>query len=158
MIEVDREQQRWQWQEHFSYFADTEGTGTHAFKFGLDLDHVSIDHFFSPPDLIIMGNTALESNFERLGYDISVQIGGSVIVDGQGPNNDRAIGSTDNWAAYAQDSWEPKPGITLNLGVRWDYASLFGSGGVAWRTGIAWELEEPRKDPYSVPAGVASMM
>ena len=138
---VDREQQRWQWQEHLSYFMDSESTGSHAFKFGIDLDHVSIDHFFSPPDLIIMGNTALESNFERLGYDISVQIGGSVIVDGQGPNNDRAIGSTDNWAAYAQDSWEPKPGITLNLGVRWDYASLFGSGGVAWRTGIAWDLK-----------------
>ena len=138
---IDREQQRWQWQEHFSYFADTERTGTHAFKFGLDLDHVSIDHFFQEPDFIISGNTALGNSFERLGYDISVQLGQSVIVDGQGPNNDRAIGSTDNWAAYGQDSWEPRPGVTLNLGVRWDYASLFGSGGVAWRTGIAWDLK-----------------
>ena len=138
---VDREQQRWQWQEHFSYFADTENTGTHAFKFGIDLDHVSVDHFFLPPTGIIIGNTALDTDFERLGYDISAQLGNRAIVSGSGPDNNRAIGSTNNWAAYGQDSWEPKPGLTLNLGVRWDYASLFEAGGVAWRTGLAWDMK-----------------
>ena len=140
--QVDRSQERWQWQEHLSYFMDSESTGSHAFKFGIDLDHVAIDHFFTPPQGIIIGNSALDSNFESLGYDISAQLGNRVIVEGSGPDNNRAIGSTNNWAAYGQDSWEPKPGITLNLGVRWDYASLFSSGGVAWRTGIAYDLKQ----------------
>ena len=137
----DREQTRWQWQEHFSYFADTENTGSHAFKFGIDLDHVSIDHFFSPVSSIIIGNTALDTGYERLGYDISAQASVTAIVEGSGPDNDRAIGGTNNWAVYGQDAWEPKPGVTLNLGVRWDYATLFDSGGVAWRTGVSWDLK-----------------
>ena len=139
--QIDRRQERWQWQEHISYFMDSESTGSHAFKFGIDLDHVAIDHFFTPPQSIIIGNSALDTQYERLGYDISSQVGNNVIVSGSGPDNNRAIGSTNNWAAYGQDSWEPKPGLTLNLGVRFDYASLFDTGGVAWRTGIAWDLK-----------------
>ncbi|MEZ4365901.1 MAG: TonB-dependent receptor [Kofleriaceae bacterium] len=34
------------------------------------------------------------------------------------------IGNTFNWSAFAQDSWQPKPNLTINLGVRYEEQRL----------------------------------
>jgi outer membrane receptor protein involved in Fe transport len=43
---------------------------------------------------------------------------------------------------FAQDDWEPRRGLTLNLGVRWDKDSLFqgDNNNVAPRVGFAWSV------------------
>ena len=45
------------------------------------------------------------------------------------------------WGLFGQDSWELKPGLTLNLGLRYDYASLFSDANknLAPRVGLAWD-------------------
>jgi outer membrane receptor protein involved in Fe transport len=43
---------------------------------------------------------------------------------------------------FAQDDWEPRRGLTLNLGVRWDKDSLFqgDNNNIAPRVGFAWSV------------------
>ena len=147
---IDREQDRFQWLEHFSYFTDTDSTGSHALKFGVDLDHVELDMGFTPPTSIIIGNTLLDGNFETLGTDFTVQRFIGPII-----GNQRAQVTTNNWAAFVQDSWEPKPGLTLNLGVRYDYSSLFGDdkNNIAWRTGVAWDINNDQRTIFRAGYG-----
>src|SRR6185503_20528649 len=43
---------------------------------------------------------------------------------------------------FAQDDWELRRGLTLNLGVRWDKDSLFqgDNNNIAARAGFAWNV------------------
>jgi outer membrane receptor protein involved in Fe transport len=57
----------------------------------------------------------------------------------------RVIGNTEGdmhgnaYSLYAQDNWRVSQQLTLNLGLRWDYASPLinrnGSGTIVWETG-----------------------
>jgi outer membrane receptor protein involved in Fe transport len=147
---IDREQDRLQWVEHLSYFADT-ASGSHAMKFGVDLDHVKLDQAFLPPRGIIIGNSILDQNFRTLGYDITMQRFISPIVS----QNDRSQATTNNWALFAQDGWEVKPGLTLNLGLRYDYSSLFGDdkNNFAPRLGISWDIRNDQKTIFRAGYG-----
>jgi hypothetical protein len=48
---------------------------------------------------------------------------------------------------FAQDDWEPRKGLTLNLGVRWDKDSLFQGdrNNFAPRVGFAWNVTDDAK-------------
>lgn len=45
-------------------------------------------------------------------------------------------------SAYAQDAWQLRPDLTLNVGARYDHASLFGAykKALAPRLGLAWDV------------------
>lgn len=51
-------------------------------------------------------------------------------------------------AAYLQDAWRPRPGLTLKLGLRWDHTRYDNNTGeriadlakIQPRTGIAWDI------------------
>lgn len=138
IAEVDRKLDRFQWKEDLSYFKSTEKYGGHAFKVGVDLDHTSLDNLFLPTQSIIHGNSALDTRYQELGQDISMQRNQFQIVSA----NDHDRASTNNWSAYAQDSWDVGRGLTLNLGVRYDYATLFSEdkNNLAPRLGFAYDI------------------
>jgi len=134
---VDRRQDRIQWAEDLSYFKDT-GSGSHEIKLGIDLDRVSVEHLFLPAQGIIIGNTALDSRFDQLGYHISMQRNNIPILSAN-----LSASATDNkWAFYVQDSWSPNERLTLNLGVRYDVSSLFSEdkNNFAPRLGLSFDL------------------
>jgi len=139
---IDREQERFQWTESLSYYAES-GAGSHAIKLGGDVDRVSLDHLLIPPTSIILGNSALDGRFRELGYDISMQRFVLPVIS----ENERSQASTTNVAFFAQDAWEIKPGLTLNLGLRWDYASLFSDDktSIAPRLGLAWDVRNDQR-------------
>ena len=138
IAEVDRKLNRFQWKEDLSYFKSTEKYGGHSFKFGVDVDHSSLDNYFLPTQSIIHGNSALDTRYRELGQDISMQRNQFEIVSAS--DHDRA--SNNNWSGYAQDSWDMGRGVTLNLGVRYDYATLFSedTNNVAPRLGVAYDV------------------
>ena len=66
----------------------------------------------------------------------------------------RVIGNTEGdmhgnaYSLYLQDNWRATPKLTLNLGLRWDYASPLinsnGSGTFVWETGqYLWNKQNP---------------
>jgi hypothetical protein len=64
--------------------------------------------------------------------------------------------ANSQYGFFAQDSWQVKPGLTLNLGVRYDYESLFyeDKNNIAPRIGFAWD---PWKDGKTVIRGSAGI-
>jgi hypothetical protein len=51
---------------------------------------------------------------------------------------------TNDFSLFAQDSWQVRPEVTINAGLRYDYSSLFGDykKGLAPRIGVAWDAFE----------------
>ena len=142
---VDRAQDRFQWSEQFSHYQDAGDWGTHSFKLGVDLDRTKIDQSVLPTTaasefvFVVIGNTALEPNdrYKELGFKTPALARQDVIF-----GNDRAVASTNNWAFYTQDSWDVTPRLTLNLGLRYDWASLLGDdkNNFAPRIGVAYDI------------------
>lgn len=135
---TDRTQDRIQWTENLSYFK-----AGHSLRFGLDVDRTKLDHIFLPATGIIHGNSALDTRYKELGYAISMQRFISPILS----PNDHARATNTNTGFFVQDSWEPARGVTLNLGVRYDYASLFSEdkNNVAPRLGFSWDVRRDGK-------------
>ena len=64
---------------------------------------------------------------------------------------------TDNGIGlYGQDEWRPRPDLTLNLGLRYDWSSLFGDdkNNLAPRLGFAWDLGTERETILKANFGI----
>ena len=133
IAEVDRSQDQFQWVERLSYFK-----GDHALKFGVDLNRVSLDHTFLSAAQTIIANPIIDVNYETLGLDVTMLRFTHDIVS----DNTNAAATNNQWALFVQDNWEAAEGLTVNVGLRYDYASLYSDdkNNIGPRIGFAWDL------------------
>ncbi len=99
----------YEWSDQFSKTA-----GRHTLKFGagLHVDQVNIN-----PDAIFNGSFLFQGT--ETGSDFADFLLGIASSYAQGDS--RAFYLRNRYAGlYAQDSWQVRPGLTLNYGVRWD--------------------------------------
>lgn len=136
---TDRTQDKFQWKEDVSFFKDTSHFGSHSIKFGSDMLRGYLDNYSPPAVGVIIGNTIQTNRYKELGYDVPIQRFSSPIVS----PNDHSIATNYLWGFYAEDSWQVHPQLTLNLGLRFDYSSLFSDdkNNFAPRLGFAWNLD-----------------
>lgn len=144
---TDRKSQRYQVAQSLSHYVANKH-GDHQFKAGWDYNHLSLTGFdqvtndveYSAAFLYPNAAALNQSAFTRLGFQqsaarfftLSAAADGNLNVD---------IKSND-FSAFGQDTWNLGSGVTLNLGVRYDYASLFGDdkNNIAPRVGFAWDV------------------
>jgi outer membrane receptor protein involved in Fe transport len=142
---TDRKNERFQWTENLSYFLET-GRGGHDLKFGWDYNHIKLDQFFTIPNTMIIANAAINADYQALGLDVSMH-------RSDNPADKQTVGLSNNvLAGYGQDVWEVLPGLTVNVGLRYDWSSLFGSdkNNISPRIGVAWD---PANDGRTVLRG-----
>lgn len=146
--QTDRLSQRYQFAQALSYYKATTGRGDHELKVGWDFNHITLggsdqvtnDVEYSPDFFAADPAAPYARNFALYGFQQSVArfFTLSSAPDGNLDVNIR----TNDASAFAQDAWQVRPGLTANLGVRYDYSSLFGDykKGLAPRIGVAWDV------------------
>lgn len=135
---LDRKTERYQLAEALSLFKDWGRAGRHDLKFGIDVNRVLLDRDFLAPQTMIVANTFYQNNYQRL--DISAVEIQRLLTSTLGDKTRTKVGNTV-LGAFAQDSWELVPGLKVNAGLRYDYASLFSEdkNNVSPRAGLVWE-------------------
>ena len=140
-----RDINRLQVAQNLTWLSSDRG-GNHQFKFGWDWVRTTVSGFnevtndveYSSAFLAPDQADVMEGEFQRLGFEqaaarfftLSGNPDGSLDVDLR--NHDLAV--------FLQDRWQVRDDFTLNLGLRYDRASLFGEDGnnLAPRLGFAW--------------------
>jgi len=110
--------------------------GAHDIRFGWDFQHTRVDGVEAKNQLNQLFATV--SDFTQFG---SVNSGVYVLSRVGGPTPaDNLIRLRNSYnGVFAQDDWKIARGLTLNLGLRWDYDSRFPNGGnFSPRLGLAW--------------------
>lgn len=135
---LDRLNERYQWAESVSAFKSTDRFGRHDLKAGFDVNRVKLDNNFFPPQTMIIANPFYEQNFKILDVGTVELQRATVLTEG---NKSRTKVSNNVLGLFGQDSWELGSGLTINAGLRYDYASLFSDdrNNVSPRVGIAWD-------------------
>jgi outer membrane receptor protein involved in Fe transport len=119
-----------------NYFAPSlKLTGDHLIKTGADLNRVTYSQ-----DVRRTGYTHYRLDYTPLRH---TEFAGS----GALARSNREIG------AFVQDSWKPRPGLLLELGLRADWDRLIGTTDFSPRFGFAWSPAENTK----VSGGYASI-
>lgn len=127
--------------------ADT-AWGLHQLKAGWDASRVSVSGFdevvndveYSAAFLSPEAHAVMADRFTRLGFEQSAARfftlpaapDGRLVLD---------LHNTDA-AAFVQDTWQPAAAVTIDAGLRFDWASLFGDdrNNLAPRLGVAWDV------------------
>ena len=115
-----------------SHHADDFISGSHDFKFGLEVEHI-VDHYY----IHYNGGYFFYHNVEYDGYYYDYAYSWSMDVE---PKGTRV-------AAFVQDSWKIG-NLTINPGIRFNYyrgtlktsTEVFKTSGFAPRLGITWDV------------------
>jgi hypothetical protein len=142
-----RDTQRLQVAQSLSHYRNG-GWGSHQYKIGWDFNRVSLeghdevtnDVEYSAAFLAPNAHAINQDLFSRLGF---AQSAARFFVLSANPDGRLDIGIDSNDASFfAQDAWQPRSGVTVNYGLRYDYSSLFGddTNNIAPRAGLAWDI------------------
>ncbi|MGE0042383.1 MAG: TonB-dependent receptor [Vicinamibacterales bacterium] len=142
-----RDSKRVQVAQTLSRYVDGIG-GNHAFKFGWDFNNIGLTGSNDVTNDVEYSAAFLNPNaqainaelFSRLGFQ---QSAARFFTLSANPNGSLDVDITSNdFSAFVQDAWQPRGDLTLNLGVRYDYDSLFGGdkNNVSPRMGLAWDV------------------
>jgi hypothetical protein len=150
---LDRKNERYQWAESLSAFKSTGRAGQHDLKIGFDVNRVLLDRDFLPPQTMIVANTFYQDSYRSLDIG-AVELQRTVTLT-EGDKTRTKLANTVV-GVFGQDSWELRSGLTINAGLRWDYASLFSEdkNNVAPRIGIAWDPARDRKTVVRASYGI----
>jgi outer membrane receptor protein involved in Fe transport len=145
--QTDRLSERVQIAQSFSYFRPGK-LGVHQYKVGWDFNHISLagynqvtnDVEYSPDFLAADPAAPYVKNFDLYGFQQSVARFFTLSSSADG-NLNLAI-KTNDISGFAQDSWQLRPDVTVNIGARYDYSSLFSGYKKALvpRLGVAWDV------------------
>ena len=156
-----RDTQRIQFAQSLSHYR-SGGLGSHQYKMGWDVNRVSLtghnevtnDVEYSAAFLSADAHNVNQDLFSRLGFaqsaarffNLSANPDGTLELD---------LASNDV-SFFAQDAWTPRSDLTVNYGLRYDYASLFGddANNVAPRAGFAWDIGEQHRTVIKGNIGV----
>jgi outer membrane receptor protein involved in Fe transport len=122
--------------------------GDHQFKMGWDWTRSDLTGFNEVTNDVEYSAAFLDPNaeavqgelFERFGFE---QSAARFFTLSANPDGSLDLDMTDNGLGfYGQDEWRPRSDLTLNLGLRYDWSSLFGDdkNNLAPRLGFAWDL------------------
>jgi hypothetical protein len=122
--------------------------GDHQLKVGWDFNHISLAGFnqvtndveYSPGFLSADQNAVFTTNFNLYGFQ---QSAARFFTLPESPDGNLNLDITTNdISAFAQDTWQAHPDVTINGGARYDYSSLFGGykKALAPRVGVAWDV------------------
>jgi outer membrane receptor protein involved in Fe transport len=127
--------------------------GEHEFKVGWDYNDIGVDGFndvvndveYSAAFLAPTAHAINEDLFRRFGF---AQSAARFFLALPEPGETLDLDISDNsWGVFLQDAWKAGHGVTLNLGLRYDYSSLFGddNDNIGPRLGVAWDLNQKGK-------------
>ena len=145
--QADRLSKRFQVAQSLSDFRSGPA-GDHQLKVGWDFNHVTLTGFnqvandveYSPGFLAADQAAIFARTFDLYGFQ---QSAARFLTLSASPDGNLNVNlRTNDLSAFAEDTWRPRPDVTLSLGLRYEYASLFGDykKGLAPRIGIAWDL------------------
>jgi len=143
----ERSLDRAQLGQAFTLFRD-QMRGDHQFKLGWDWTRSDLTGFNEVTNDVEYSAAFLAPNaadiqgelFERFGFE---QSAARFFTLSANPDGSLDLDMTDNGIGlYGQDEWRPRSDLTLNLGLRYDWSSLFGDdkNNLAPRLGFAWDL------------------
>ena len=145
--QTDQKVDRTQVAQSLSRFVEAFG-GNHQLKVGWDVNHIGFagsqqvtnDVEFSPAFLAPNQADIFAQNFALYGFQQSAARFFTLSANPDGSLNSDL--STNDIAGFAQDSWQVRPDMTINAGVRYDYSSLFGDykKALAPRVGLSWDI------------------
>ena len=144
---VDRVSDRSELTQQLTHYVNG-WAGDHQFKVGYDFNHLRVTGSSQVTNDVEDSAAFLDPNqagvmaqqFATLGF---AQPAARFFTLSANPNGSLNVDMTDNQiAGYAQDAWKPVPDLTVNVGVRYDWASLFGGAkkDLSPRLGIAWDV------------------
>jgi hypothetical protein len=145
--QTDRLSERVQLAQSFTYFRPGM-LGDHQYKLGWDFNHITLNGYnqvtndteYSPDFLAADPAVPYATNFSLYGFQQSVA---RFFNLSSSPDGNLNLGiKTNDVSGYAQDSWQVRPDVTVNIGARYDYSSLFGGykKALAPRLGVAWDV------------------
>jgi len=145
--QTDRLSQRYQAAQALSYFLPGR-MGDHQFKLGWDFNHIPLSGFnqvtndveYSPGWLAADQNAVFTTNFNLYGFQ---QSAARFFTLSASPDGNLTLNiKTNDISGFAQDTWQVRPDVTINAGIRYDYSSLFGDykKALAPRVGVAWDV------------------